>query len=181
MFREQKIIIETFWNKLCQLFKYEVIFDASGSHTTCEHPIGRFIYDFGDGSNLTTTELKTIHYYSKIENYKAKMIAEATCPQTPPNTVEITIDVSVRLKNLKILRLIEKRTAIPSIARIKTKDHFLFRILNKEDIKIELDKIKEVFSMNPDEFYKVWKEGKIHGFQATKFGNLYEFYRKEYL
>ncbi len=55
-----------------------------------------------------------------------------------------------------------------------------FRVLGKEDIKNELSKTKEIFNMTPDEFYKAWKEDKVHGFHALKFGCLYEFYRNEY-
>ena len=56
-----------------------------------------------------------------------------------------------------------------------------FRILGKEDIKKELARTQEIFGMNPDEFYKAWKEEKVHGFHALKLGCLYEFYRDEYL
>lgn len=55
-----------------------------------------------------------------------------------------------------------------------------FRILGKEDIKKELARTKEIFGMDPDEFYRAWKEEKVHGFHATKLGCLYEFYRDEY-
>lgn len=60
-------------------------------------------------------------------------------------------------------------------------DDGAFRILGKDDIKKELARTKEIFGMNPDEFYKAWKEDKVHGFHALKFGCLYEFYRDEYL
>ncbi len=59
-------------------------------------------------------------------------------------------------------------------------DEDAFRVLGKEDIKKELARTKEIFGMNPDEFYKAWKENKVHGFHATKLGCLYEFYRDEY-
>ncbi len=55
-----------------------------------------------------------------------------------------------------------------------------FRILGKEDIKKELARTKELYGMTPDEFYRSWKEHKVHGFHATKLGCLYEFYRDEY-
>lgn len=55
-----------------------------------------------------------------------------------------------------------------------------FRILGKEDIKKELARTKELYGMTPDEFYRSWKEDKVHGFHATKLGCLYEFYRDEY-
>jgi len=55
-----------------------------------------------------------------------------------------------------------------------------FHIMDKEDIEKELSRIKEMFNMNPDEFYKAWKEDKVHGFHALKFGCLYEYYRNEY-
>lgn len=55
-----------------------------------------------------------------------------------------------------------------------------FHIMDKEDIEKELSLIKEMFNMNPDEFYKAWKEDKIHGFHALKFGCLYEYYRNAY-
>lgn len=60
-------------------------------------------------------------------------------------------------------------------------DDDAFRILGKEDIIKELARTKEIFGMNPDEFYKAWKEEKVHGFHALKLGCLYEFYRDEYL
>lgn len=55
-----------------------------------------------------------------------------------------------------------------------------FRVLGKEEIEKELSRTKEIFNMTPDEFYKAWKEDKVHGFHALKFGCLYEFYRNEY-
>jgi len=58
-------------------------------------------------------------------------------------------------------------------------DDGAFRILGKEDIKKELARTNEIFGMNPDEFYKAWKEEKVHGFHALKLGCLYEFYRDE--
>lgn len=55
-----------------------------------------------------------------------------------------------------------------------------FNILGKEEVKKELSRTKELYGMEPDEFYKAWIHGEIHGFHATKFGCLYEFYRDEY-
>lgn len=55
-----------------------------------------------------------------------------------------------------------------------------FHIMDKEDIEKELSRIKEMFNMTPDEFYQAWKEDKVHGFHALKFGCLYEYYRNEY-
>jgi len=54
-----------------------------------------------------------------------------------------------------------------------------FHIMGKEDIEKELSRIKEIFNMTPDDFYKAWKEDKVRGFQALKFGCLYEYYRNE--
>ncbi|MFA4955492.1 MAG: hypothetical protein WC556_00785 [Candidatus Methanoperedens sp.] len=53
-------------------------------------------------------------------------------------------------------------------------------IMNKSDIEKELSKIEERFGMSPEEFYKAWKNDEVHGFQAMKFGCLYEFYRDEF-
>ncbi len=53
-------------------------------------------------------------------------------------------------------------------------------IMTKLDIEKELSKIEERFGMSPEEFYKAWKNDEFHGFQAMKFGCLYEFYRDEF-
>jgi len=53
-------------------------------------------------------------------------------------------------------------------------------IMNKSDIEKELSKIEERFGMSPDKFYEAWKNDEFHGFQAMKFGCLYEFYRDEF-
>lgn len=53
-------------------------------------------------------------------------------------------------------------------------------IMTKSDIEKELSKIEERFGMSPEEFYKAWKNDEFHGFQAMKFGCLYEFYRDEF-
>ncbi len=53
-------------------------------------------------------------------------------------------------------------------------------IMTKSDIEKDLSKIEERFGMSPEEFYKAWKNDKFHGFQAMKFGCLYEFYRDEF-
>lgn len=169
-------------NSWKNIFKFKIIFDASGSHTNCEHDIVKYIWDFGDGTSKTTKETKVIHYYSKTGNYKFKMVAEASCPQKPPNIATIELEVHVKLRNLTILRFfIKKGMIIRTTVRIKIKDHFLFRSLNKEDIEKELASTKEIFGESPEEFYKSWQKGKYHGFQATKLAHLYEFYRSAYL
>ena len=53
-------------------------------------------------------------------------------------------------------------------------------IMTKEDIEEELSKIEERFGMTPEKFYEAWKNDEFHGFQAMKFGCLYEFYRDEF-
>ncbi len=53
-------------------------------------------------------------------------------------------------------------------------------IMTKSDIEKELSKIEDHFGMSPEEFYKAWKNVEFHGFQAMKFGCLYEFYRDEF-
>jgi len=55
-----------------------------------------------------------------------------------------------------------------------------FHILGKKDLEIELSRIEKEFGMTPEEFHKAWKEGKVHGHEATKLGCYYEFYKDEY-
>lgn len=56
----------------------------------------------------------------------------------------------------------------------------IIHVLSKEDIKYELSQIETKFGMTSAEFYRAWKEGRLHGHEAMKLGSYYEFYKDEY-
>lgn len=53
-------------------------------------------------------------------------------------------------------------------------------ILSKNDIENELSQIEKKFGMTSEQFYKAWREGKVHGHEAVKLGSYFEFYKDEY-
>lgn len=112
---------------MSNIFGYQKTFDASGCDTNCSHTIGKYIWNFGDGSPPETTNQKKItHYFSKREKYNVTLTVEATCPQLPPNTATSLQTVSVGLGDLTVIKFIwkNKGTIISLVARIVT-DHAL--------------------------------------------------------
>jgi len=97
--------------------------------------------------------------------------------KAPKDNVEISFNEHVGVPlNRHVGIPISKPAARPSGESIGIPMY----IMTKSDIEKELSKIEERFGMSPEEFYEAWKNDKFHGFQAMKFGCLYEFYRDEF-
>ncbi|MBU3966935.1 MAG: PKD domain-containing protein [Euryarchaeota archaeon] len=121
---------------MSNIFGYQKTFDASGCQTNCPHTIGKYIWNFGDGSPPETTNQKKItHYFSKRGKYNVTLTVEATCPQFPPNTATSPPQTaSVGLGDLTVIKFIwkNKRTIMYYVIRIVT-DHALNSISESPD------------------------------------------------
>ncbi len=90
------------------IFRYRFICDASGCHTNCPHSIGKYIWNFGDGSSVETELPKITHYFMNRGHYNVTLTIVATCPRTPPNTASVTKTVSVGLSDMALIKPILK-------------------------------------------------------------------------